>query len=128
MAKIDLSQRQRGSTLVPTLPPTSIPTQRLKDQTQTHDSLGTSILSTAQVPILSNKATLIVPPRTRAGVELCNLSGIDVFFGPDASVTATSGHLLLGVRGTCKYLETCSAVWGITASGTATLSWAEILD
>lgn len=125
---IDLSQRQipLSAGLVPTLPPTSVPTDR--KPTPVHDSLGTNSLATGQAPIVATKATLIVPSRTRAGIELCNLAAIDIYFGPDSTVTATSGHLLLGVRGVCKYMETQSAIWAIAASAGASLSWAEILD
>lgn len=124
----DLSTRQvplsRG--LVPTLPPTSVPTPR-KDA-PVHDSLGTSHLATDQAPLITTKATLIAIARTRAGIKLTNLSGIDIFWGADSTVTASTGDLIPAGRGTWIYVETQSAIWAVTAAGTASMSWAEIFD
>lgn len=129
---IDLSTRQipLRFALLPSLPMSSVPSGR--QVIPVHDSLGADTLATGQEVQITTVATLIVPPRARAGIKLTNLSGLEIFWGPNRSVTVSSagsgGDLIPAGRGQAIYVETCSAIWGIVASGVGSVSWAEIFD
>jgi hypothetical protein len=114
--------------LVPSVPPVSIPTPDC--EIPVRDSNGASTGATGQaLQIGTGKpATLLVPARVRSGIELTNLSTVDVWLGFDGSVTATSGHLLLGVKGTCKFIETQAPIYAVVQSGIGQVSWMEIWD
>lgn len=125
---IDLSTRQipLRFALLPTSPPNSIPSGR--HLIPVHDSLGAAGLATAQEVQITTVPTLIAPARARAGIKLTNLSGLEIFWGPDRTVTTSSGDFIPAGRGQAIYVETCSAIWGIVASGVGGVSWADIFD
>jgi hypothetical protein len=74
-----------------------------------------------QVPVEST-ATLIVKPGQNSEITLVNFGTNDVYFG-DASVTASSGQLLAGTKGTSLKITTTGAVYGITASSQNTVGF-----
>lgn len=80
-------------------------------------------ITTGQVTI-GTTATPIVPVRSRNGVSFVQMSGGDVFLG-DATVTPSTGALLTGTKGTPMNWTGSDAIYGVTASGTALVSFAE---
>lgn len=124
----DLSYRQISlqAALLPSLPMRAVPTQ--EKRIPVVDSMGAETANTGQALQITTSPTLIVPARTRSGIELTNLSTVDIYFGFDSTVTPTTGHLLLGTRGTCKYIPTQAPVWAIASAGLGQLSWLEIWD
>jgi hypothetical protein len=63
----------------------------------------------------------------RTGVLITNMSSIDVFFG-DSTVLASTGLLLLGLKGAGISIPTTAEIWAIAASGTPTISFMEVYD
>lgn len=126
---VDLSTRQiplpKG--LTPTQPQTSIP---LPDaRVPVKDQLGAQAGATGQNNQIGSTAVLLVPPRSRSGVDLTNLGAVDVWFGFDRFVTPTTGHLLLGVKGFSKFIAVQTPIWVVCATGsTGAVSWADIYD
>lgn len=91
--------------------------------------VGAASLSTSQASV-GNTATSIVAARTgaagtgRVAVTICDFGTTAVFVGPANTVTASTGAYI-GPNGACLTLNTTSAVFGITASGTDSVSAAE---
>ena len=83
--------------------------------------------ATGQVSV-ADTATQIVPARRdREGVMIVQHGTTAVFLG-DSGVTTTTGVRLTGTAGAFVVLPTTRAVYGIVASGTQTVSYAEIYD
>lgn len=75
---------------------------------------------------IADTATQIVGLRAnRQGIVIINNSNTDIFIGDD-TVTDTTGALLLGVKGSAITIETTAAIYGVVASGTATVSYMEL--
>jgi len=82
-------------------------------------------LNTNQVSVGST-ATLIAAQRPgRLSVSIVNLSSTDIYIGP-SGVTTSSGTLLLGTRGTALTVPSAVAVYGVVATGTASVSYMEV--
>jgi len=70
-------------------------------------------------------ATLIAPAGNgREAITIVNGGAVDVFLG-NASVSITTGILLAGVKGQTLTLYGTDAVYGIVASGTQVVSYAD---
>lgn len=86
-------------------------------------------LATSQVALNSSTATLIVAAREgRKSVTLTQLGSVDVYVGNSSAVTTSTGDLLLGTKGTQKVIYSASAIWGISASATPSVSYSENYD
>jgi hypothetical protein len=123
-----LSRRQLpiNKALAPQLPSrTALPVPDTR--VYVSDSVGAQSLLVGQAQ-LNAVAVMIVPARRRCGVRLTNLSGVELFWGPDKTVTSANGDMIVGQRGFSLYVETQSAIWCCTASGTGQLSFAELSD
>lgn len=76
--------------------------------------------------MVGTSVTLLVPAREgRRAVVLINHGTTDVFLGGDG-VTTTTGLLLAGARGAGIVVPTDVAVYGIVATGTQRISYAEL--
>ena len=81
----------------------------------------------AQVSVSTTAKQILAQDTTRTSYELVNItSGVNVFLGPTNAVTATTGHALIPnfpvKRSKSAGDDVVSAVYGITASGTATVT------
>lgn len=91
----------------------------------TTGGVTTGNLATNQVSVAST-ATLIAAARTtRADVTIVNGGTTDVYLGNSSSVTTATGILLIGVKGAAITLDVTSDVYGIVATGSQTVSYAE---
>jgi hypothetical protein len=87
-------------------------------------SAGGVLNSTGQVSV-GNSATLIIAAGTRQGVLITNpSSSVTVYIG-GSGVTASNGQELL--PGNSITLPVTSAVYGAVATGTQTVSFAEVV-
>jgi hypothetical protein len=98
--------------------------------TQTVTGVVTVASSTAgllnavgQVPI-SLSATQIIAANTRQGLLITNPSAVTVFIGPSGVTTANGQGLLAGQS---LSLPVTSAVYGVVATGTQTVSYLEVV-
>lgn len=83
-----------------------------------------AIASGQATVITTANGTLIVPARSdRKRVTLTMIGAVDTFVGP-SGLTASTGALLLGTKGTQMVLETAAAIYGINAS-TAVVGYVE---
>ena len=65
----------------------------------------------------------------RSGIKLTNLSGIEIWYGNSpGQANPTSGDLVPAGRGQWIFVPTRSVIFVATASGTASMSWAEVYD
>lgn len=97
------------------------------ETTQIVASEGSSEFITGQVTI-SNAITAIVPARaTRRSITITAMGTTDCFIGGDA-VTTSTGLLLVGIKGGSFTFETTKAIYGITSSGTQSISYWEEYD
>lgn len=92
---------------------------------------GAANLDTDQIDVLDT-ATQIVPANPlRRGVSITNLGTNDVWLGT-ASVTSSTGDLLIGVRGAAVYIPTTAAVYGIVDTESPAIdqpvSYVEVYD
>ncbi len=75
---------------------------------------------------VANTATLIATARPgRKSVTITKLDAVELFLGSSSGVTTANGDLLPGARGSSVIIDGGSAVYGITASGTAAVSYWE---
>jgi len=80
-------------------------------------------VETGQVTV-TNVPTLIVAARSRNFVGGVQCGTVDVWLG-GSTVTPTTGLLMLGVRGTPFNWQGSEAIYGVTASGSSVVSYAE---
>jgi hypothetical protein len=98
--------------------------------TETAPPVGWTNMVTGQVSVAST-ATQIAASRTgppgtgRGKIDIVNLSTVDIYIGNSSAVTASTGILLTGTKGALITLQTTSAIFGISASGTNTVSYNE---
>ena len=80
--------------------------------------------STGQATITA-AASLIVPANAaRSGLVITNTSNtVDVYLIENTNGTASTGQLLPGTKGASIGFSTTGAVYGITAGGSATITW-----
>lgn len=84
-------------------------------------------LNTNQV-LITNAATKVVAANSaRKKIILVNHGTTSVFIGENSSVTDATGVLLAGVVGQTLYLDTTAAIYGITASSSQEISYAELV-
>lgn len=97
------------------------------DSTFTTQTVGRASLTTGQVTVATTAGgTLIVPARAgRSGVIITQVGTTDVYLG-NSGVTTATGQLLAGTKGTSVTLAFTGAVYGITASGTQSVTFTEI--
>lgn len=85
---------------------------------------GTSV--TSGQTIVAATATIIVAARAdRRSVTIVQGGNADIFLG-GPTVTTTTGLLLLGTKGSAVTLDTTAAVYGIVATATQPVSFAEV--
>jgi hypothetical protein len=88
--------------------------------------VGAANFAPTQV-VVAAAATQIVTARPgRQSVTVINTGSTAFYLGPSASVTAASGVLIPAGVGVSITLAYCGALYGVTASGTATLSVYEL--
>lgn len=86
--------------------------------------LGASNLATGQATATTS-ASILVPARSgRISVTVENLGTTDTFLGA-AGVTAATGMLLVGTKGSAVTIYTQAAIYGIVATGTQAVSFLE---
>lgn len=99
----------------------------LGETTQIVASEGSSEFVTGQVTIAAT-STEIVPARaTRRSITITAIGTTDSYIGADGVTTAT-GLLLVGIKGGSFTFETTQAIYGITASGSQSISYWEEYD
>ena len=92
--------------------------------TQTDSPIGSGNIATGQVSV-SNSPTQIVAARAnRASVTIVNEGTTDIYIG-GSSVTTSTGVLLVGIKGAAIRMDTTVEVYGITSSGSQTVSYEE---
>lgn len=79
---------------------------------------------------VGNATTVIAAARaTRRGVMITQLAnGTDIYLGIGTAATLAAGDLLPGVKGASVVFPTTLAINGITATGTANVSFVELYD
>lgn len=88
---------------------------------------GAANIAYGQITV-TNAATQIIAARAlRRTVIITALGTVDVFLG-DNAVTAATGSLLLGTKGSAIVIPTNVAVYGITAASTQAVSFMEVYD
>ena len=84
---------------------------------------GTGQITLGTVPLQ------IVGPRARRGcIKVTNLSSSEVFLGNSSGVSVATGDLLAAGRGQWNKYDTVSAIFGVVASGSAIVAWAEVYE
>lgn len=97
--------------------------------TPSNKPVGATNFATAQVSVTTT-ATSILAARTgvsgtgRISATVCNTTTTAIYLG-GSGVTASTGQLLAGVVGACATFDTQTAIYGIVASGTATVGASE---
>ena len=82
-------------------------------------------IATGQL-IVETTLTLVVAARPeRRGVLIINGSSLPLFLG-DEGVTVANGLRILGVEGTGIVIPTTHAIYGVVASGSASVSYMEL--
>lgn len=82
-------------------------------------------ISTGQVTV-GTVATQIVPATSRQRVTITNTQAVPVYCG-SASVTTGTGQLIPAVVGASETFDTSAAVYGVVATGTVVVTYAEIM-
>jgi hypothetical protein len=125
---IDLSDRRGlANALVPNLPPTkTVPTKTCA--IPVNDESCPENLNCNQVIIQATPTPIVQSRPTRAGVKLTNLGTTDVYYRQSDTINTGNGDLLPGGRGQWVFIATKSQIWGIVASGTQAISFAEVYD
>jgi len=90
----------------------------------TSGGAGSPNFNTGQASAGANAAVLVPARSGRNSVTIENLGTTDVFLGP-SGVSATSGHLLPGVKGATITIPTSAAIYGVAATGTQAISFME---
>ena len=86
-------------------------------------SVGVGLQSTNQISVGSTATLIIAANASRAALAIANPSAVTVYLGA-SGVTAATGHALL--TGTAITMPVTSAVYGIVASGSQTVTYLEI--
>jgi hypothetical protein len=74
---------------------------------------------------VTTTAIIIAPVRaSRKGILIVNHGAVDVYIGAQG-VTSSTGMLLVGTKGAWLNIESGGAIYAITASGSATISFNE---
>jgi len=91
--------------------------------------VGAANIANGQVAVTTaaGGVQVVAARATRRAVTIVNHADIDVYVGA-GTVSATTGMLLLGQKGTSCTIATTAAVRAIAASGTVTLSYLEEYD
>lgn len=89
---------------------------------------GAKTLTTGQFPNIGAVSVLVVnsEPNRRALV-MRNLGAVDMYIGPEQSVTAATGWLLAVTDGPL-VLESADELWAVSAGAVTTLGWLAELD
>lgn len=88
------------------------------------NSTGTTLINTAQVSLAATSTLIIASNSNRRTITIVNLSGVDIYIG-NTGVSTTTGQLLLGTKGTAITISSIAAIYGITSTGTANVSYLE---
>jgi hypothetical protein len=83
--------------------------------------------ATGQVSVGATATILVAPKNARRGLIVVNHGATDVFLG-GSDVTASTGLLLAGVKGTALGIPTNDALYGITGGGNQTVSFMDVSD
>lgn len=88
-------------------------------------SVGVAFQSTGQVSVANTATQIVAANASRAGVVITNTSSTaTVYLGKDNTVTTTTGQALL--PGNSITLPVVGTVYGIVASSTQTVTYAEV--
>lgn len=85
-------------------------------------SPGTVQFSANQVIVDNVTPTLIAASREgREAITIVNMGTIELFIGPDSSVTTADGMPIIGTNGAALTIPTEAEVWGIALTGPQTV-------
>lgn len=82
--------------------------------------------TTGQVSIASTATQIVAARSPRRSVLVINHGTTDVYIGFTSGVTTATGILLTGTKGASLSIPSNTTIYGITASGTQTISYAEV--
>jgi len=89
---------------------------------------GAPNFATGQGTATPDAGTIVAARATRRALLVINTGAVDMYLGAGTAVAATTGLLLTGTEGAAVSMTVTGAVYGITASGSAVYSYAEIYD
>ena len=89
---------------------------------------GAPNFATGQGTATTDAGTIVAARATRRALLVINTGAVDMYLGAGTAVAATTGLLLTGTEGAAVSMTVTGAVYGITASGSAVYSYAEIYD
>lgn len=119
------------SRLIPTYPPKELfdPDTGALIGGQVLDAIrGAKEFQTGQFPNITIGQMVIGAEPLRRAIVLRNLGAVDIYLGPDQTVTPTTGWLLSTTDGPL-VLESADEIWAVSADGTAAiLGWLAELD
>lgn len=119
-----------GGTAIP-ISVASLPSQAVTNAgtfaTQVTTQVGAANIATDQVSVTTSSASLVASRATRRSVTIVN-HGTTAVYLKGGTVTTSNGVLLPGVIGAAITFNTTSAIHGIVASGTQTVSYVEEYD
>lgn len=82
---------------------------------------------TSQISVTGTATKLVSTNPNRSGFQVINLGTTDIYIGENATVTTSTGHLLVGTKGASISFATTGQVYGITGGGTQSVSILETL-
>lgn len=85
---------------------------------------GSASIASGQVTVAATSTQVVAARAGRVSVSIENLGIVDVWCGV-SGVTATTGHLLLGVKGGALTIPTQDAVFCVATTGTQAVSFLE---
>ncbi len=88
---------------------------------------GAATIDNNQVAVAATATSIISARATRRSVLIVNHSSVNIYIGK-SGVATTTGLLLKGTAGAALTIETAAAVFGISESGTNTVSYLEVYD
>lgn len=88
---------------------------------------GAPNLATGQGTATTDAGTIVAARASRRSLLVVNGSAVDIYLG-GVALTAANGLLLTGTEGAAVGMDYTGAVLGITSSGSAVYSYAEIYD
>jgi hypothetical protein len=80
--------------------------------------------STNQVSVGATATLIVAANASRSGLQITNIGNSDVYIG-ESNVTPSTGHLLPTGKGNTVSFSNTTAVYGVTAGGSETVSFLE---
>ena len=89
---------------------------------------GAPNFATGQGTATPDAGTIVAARATRRALLVINTGAVDMYLGAGTEDAVTRWLLLIGPEGAAVSMTVTGAVYGITASGSAVYSYAEIYD